>query len=135
MSKYVDRAKELRPDGPFHYTCCSATLVPFAEDLGLPEETLRRLGTNFAGGERRGATCGAVAAGLMLLGLFGIDDPLITADYYNRLKANHDGYLDCADLLRINKEKGGAKKPHCDAMVFECVDLAETMLKEIGVLK
>lgn len=134
MSQYVDRAKELRPDAPPHYSCSRATLVPFAKDLGLPEETLYKLGSNFAGGERRAATCGAVAAGLMLLGLFGVEDPAVIADYYNRIKANHDGYLDCANLLRINKENGGEKKPHCDAMIFECVELVETILKEQGIL-
>ena len=43
-----------------------------------------------------------------------------------------EGMLDCADLLRKNKELGREKKPHCDDMVFECVTLAEQILREKG---
>ena len=42
--------------------------------------------------------------------------------------------LDCADLLRRNKELGGEKKPHCDGLVFECVSLVEKILREQGKL-
>ena len=34
----------------------------------------------------------------------------------------------CADLLWMNAERGGEKKPHCDAMVFEAVELLEDIL-------
>ena len=40
--------------------------------------------------------------------------------------------MDCASLLRVNKEQGREKKPHCDDMVFECVALVEALLKENG---
>ena len=42
--------------------------------------------------------------------------------------------LECADLLKRNAEKGLPKKPHCDAMVYEVVDLVETILKEKGTM-
>ena len=86
---------------------------------------------NFAGGLRRAAACGAITGGLIVLGLFGIDDP--TA-YYQALRMNHEGMLDCADLLKRNKELGGERKPHCDALVFECVTLVEKILREYGKL-
>ena len=35
-------------------------------------------------------------------------------------------------LLKINKEQGREKKPHCDDMDFECVALVEEILKEKG---
>ena len=38
--------------------------------------------------------------------------------------------LDCADLVKRNKEMGREKKPHCDALVFECVSLVEKILRE-----
>ena len=74
------------------------------------------------------SACGAITAGIIVLGVFGIEP----AEYYQALRANHDGMLDCADLLRRNKELGREKKPHCDAMVFECVELAEKILRENG---
>ena len=73
-------------------------------------------------------------SGLMVLGLFGANDPALIGYYYRRLREKHDGMLNCADLLRVNKERGGLKKPHCDAMVRECVALAEEILRESGKL-
>ena len=78
------------------------------------------------------SVCGAITGGLMALGLWGLEDPKTIGEYYRRLKASHDGLLDCASLLRVNKEQGREKKPHCDDMVFECVALVEALLKENG---
>jgi hypothetical protein len=89
---------------------------------------------NFGGGMRMAATCGAITGGLMAMGLYGVDDPKVIGDYYRVLRASHDNLLNCADLLRVNKEQGGEKKPHCDAMVFECVELVESILREQGKL-
>ena len=129
MSKYLDRAKELRAIVTPHYNCAQSVVMPFAEDAGLTEEQARAAFTNFGGGLKRGATCGAVCGGLAVLGLFGIDDPGV---FYRAFQANHEGMLNCADLLRKNREMGREKKPHCDAMVFECVELAEKILRENG---
>ena len=62
----------------------------------------------------------------------GVEDAGTVGEYYRLLKDRHDGMLDCADLLRKNKELGREKKPHCDDMVFECVTLAEQILREKG---
>ena len=43
--------------------------------------------------------------------------------------------LECADLLRRNKELGGERKPHCDALVFEVVELVEKLLRKAGKLE
>ncbi|MDD3369294.1 MAG: C-GCAxxG-C-C family protein [Lachnospiraceae bacterium] len=128
MSKYEERAKCLRADETFQYNCAQAVIIPFAEDAGLTEEAAQRITANFGGGMKRAATCGSIAGGLMVLGLFGVDDPKTVAKYYAKLKERHQDYLDCANLLRLNKEQGGEKKPHCDAMVYECVELVEEIL-------
>lgn len=130
MSKYLDRTKELRASTEIHYNCAQSVIVPFAEDAGISEELAMKLGVNFGGGMKRASVCGAVTGGLMVLGLFGVDDVQTVREYHRRLKENHGGFLDCADLLRINKEKGGEKKPHCDDMVYECVTLVEALIKE-----
>lgn len=132
MSKYVERAKELRAIVEVHYNCAQSVVVPFAKDAGISEEAAMKISANFGSGMKRASVCGAITGGLMVLGLFEVDDPKTIGEYYSRLKLNHEGYLDCADLLRINKEKGKEKKPHCDEMVYECVALVEQILKSKG---
>jgi hypothetical protein len=34
----------------------------------------------------------------------------------------------CADLLRVNAQRGGNKKEHCDGMVFEAIEILEELL-------
>ena len=131
MSKYLDRTRALRATAVPHYNCGQAVVVPFAEGAGLTEEQAMGICANFGGGLKRASACGAITGGLVVLGLFGIDNP---SEYYQALRANHDGMLDCADLLRRNKELGGEKKPHCDALVYECVSLVEKLLRERGKL-
>lgn len=130
MSKFSEKAKELRAIQEPHYNCAQAVLIPFAEEIGISEEAANRVAANFGAGMKMAATCGSIAGGLMVLGLFGVDDPKTISDYYRRLKDAHNGKLNCADLLAINKEQGGEKKPHCDSMVYECVDLVEEILRE-----
>ena len=131
MSRYLDRAKELRAITVPHYNCGQSVVLPFAEDAGLTEEQAMGICANFGGGLKRAAACGAMTGGLVVLGLFGIDNPNA---YYQALRDSHEGMLDCADLLRRNKEMGGERKPHCDALVFEVVMLVEKILREQGKL-
>lgn len=132
MSKYLDRAKELRAIIEPHYNCGQSVVLPFAADVGLTEAQAMGICANFGGGLKRAAACGAITGGLVVLGLFGIDDP---KEYYQALRANHEGMLDCADLLSRNKALGGEKKPHCDALVYECVSLLERILRERGLIQ
>ena len=134
MSKLLERAKELRADQTKHYNCAQGALIPFAEELGIDAETAYQFAANFGGGMKRAATCGAITGGLMALGLYGVEDPAAIGGFYRRLKENHQGCLDCGDLLRMNQENGGSKKEHCDNMVYECVELVEEILRERGLL-
>ena len=134
MSIYLEKAKELRAITEVHYNCAQSVIVPFAELAGLTEQQAYRTAANFGSGMKMAATCGAITGGLMVLGLCGIDDGQTINDYYARLRNNHDGFLNCADLLRINKERGGARKPHCDGMVYECVEIVEEILRDHGVI-
>lgn len=130
MSKFLDRAKELRMDPEVHYNCAQSVLIPFAEEKGLSKELANMVSANFGSGMKMAGTCGAITGGLMALGLYGVEEKNDIIAYYRALRAKHDGYLDCANLLRINKENGGAQKPHCDGMVYECVELVESILKD-----
>ncbi|MBQ8554368.1 MAG: C_GCAxxG_C_C family protein [Clostridia bacterium] len=132
MSKILDRAKELRAIVTPHYNCGQSVILPFAETLGMDEDTVMRFGANFGRGMKGGALCGAIAGGLVVLGLYGVEDPVSTATFYKRLRASHPEGLDCATLLRLNVERGGERKPHCDAMVYEVITIVEDMLREMG---
>ena len=134
MSIYLERAKGLRISETRHYNCAQSVLVPFADVLGMEEEKLYNLGTHFGSGMRMGATCGAITGALMVLGLAGADDSAALQKLYGTLRENHDGLMNCADLLRVNKEKGGEKKKHCDDMVYECTALAEEILRERNII-
>lgn len=131
MSKYLDRARALRAIVTPHYNCGQSVVIPFAADAGLTEAQALGICANFGGGLKRGSACGAITGGLVVLGLFGIDNP---AEYYRQLREQHEGMLDCAELLRKNRELGREKKPHCDALVYECVELVEALLRESGKL-
>ena len=135
MSNYLDDSRALRADEKKLCNCAQGVVVPFAETAGIDREAAYRVAANFGGGMKRAATCGAVTGGLMALGLLGADDPATISEYHRRIKENHAGCLECADLLRINREQGGNKKEHCDGMVFECVQLVEELLRERGKIK
>ncbi len=134
MSKILDRAHELRAIVTPHYNCGQSVALPFAEVLGMPEATIMSLLANFGRGMKGGALCGAIAGGLVALGMYGIEDPVSTATFYKRLRANHPEGIDCAVMLKLNAERGSERKPHCDALVYEVVSLVEEMLREAGKL-
>lgn len=134
MSKYMERAKELRASTAPHYNCAQSVVMPFAEDAGFDEEKAMRICANFGSGLKRGSACGAITGGLAVLGLFGIEDAAAVGGYYQALRENHEGMLDCADLLRRSRELGKEKKAHCDALVYECVSLVEQILAERGII-
>ena len=131
-SRFLEKAKQLRAITEIHYNCAQSVTVPFAEVVGLDEDTMYRMGANFGGGMKMAATCGAVTGALMVLGLAGLDEVAMLKEVYKKVRDNHEGYLDCADLLRINTEKGLPKKPHCDAMVYELVEITEELLRRYG---
>lgn len=69
--------------------------------------------------------CGAVTSALMVLGAKGIDDPSIIRNFKKKIMDNHNGNINCADLLKANIEKGGNKKDHCDGMIKEAIELID----------
>ncbi|MGN0362402.1 MAG: C-GCAxxG-C-C family protein [Bilifractor sp.] len=136
MGKYLERAKCLRNDPALHYNCAQAVVMSFAGDegSGISEQTARAVTANFGSGMKMASVCGAITGGLMVLGLYGIDDPASVGLFYRHFRENHDDMLDCGSLLRVNKEKGGSRKEHCDGMVYESVSLLEQMLQERGLI-
>ena len=135
MSKYIARAKELRAIVTPHYNCGQAVLLPFTEEMGLPNDLVMRFAANFGGGMKTGALCGAVAGGVTALALHGLSTPEDTAAYYARVRETHSESIDCKLLLQRNAEAGNEKKPFCDGLVYECVSIVEDMLRKAGKIE
>ncbi len=121
--EYLAKARELRDDPNVHYSCAQAVLVTFAEDFGLTAEQAFRIGANLGSGMKIGSVCGVVTGGLIVMGLAGKDSQQEAAAFSKAISDLHEGNLMCSDLLRINAERGGSRKPHCDGMVYETVEL------------
>lgn len=117
----------LRTDPQAHCNCCQAVLMAFRDECGLTEEEAMRLGAHFGSGMRHGSTCGAVTSALMVLGLAG-KGPDEATQFMRRFREKN-GALDCAALLRMAKENGEERKPHCDRLVFDAVEILEDLLK------
>ena len=129
---HIEKAKELRAIITPHYNCAQAVVIPFAQEAGLTDEQAYNIARNFGAGMKMGSVCGGITGGLMVLGLFGVDDPATIKAYYKHFTDHHDGLLNCKDLLAVSAKKGEVKKTHCDGMVYEAIMAVETILKEKG---
>lgn len=138
MSKYTDLALERRsqfsPDGRPIYNCCQAVVTVFAADAGYDESAAMQTATYFRGGMQIGSVCGAITGSLMALGLAGVDDPSVPNMVFQRLKANHDGMINCKDLLKASAERGEVKMQHCNGLISECISIVEDIFREKGKL-
>lgn len=128
MGKFVERAKELRLIKDPYYNCFQGVTIPFAEELGYNHEHIHALGRGFGWGHMIGSTCGAIAGGIAVLGMYKKDDKETCKEYYRRVREAHDGMTNCTDLLKANTAKGGNRREHCDGMIFECIEILEDML-------
>lgn len=129
MGNYLERCRELRADTTRHYGCAQAVFIPFAEEMGIDTETAYNLSAHFRAGMLQGEVCGAVTGALMALGLAG-SAPKSATELMNRVRNNHENMIYCRDLLKKWHGAGHPdRKPHCDAMCFECVKLVEELLE------
>ena len=134
MTEMMKRSHALRHDTTTHYNCAQAVLIPFAEKKGISAAQATAITANFGSGMRAGLTCGAITGGLMALGLYDAGDAEASAEFMRRMKDLHGGLSDCRDLLREEVHSPAEKKPHCDGMVYEAVEIVEEMLMARGLL-
>ena len=134
MTEMMERSHALRDDTTTHYNCAQAVFIPFAEKKGLSSAQAQAITANFGGGMRAGLTCGAITGGLMALGLYDAGDAEASTEFMRRMKSLHGGLSDCCDLLREEVHGPAEKKPHCDGMVYEAVEIVEEMLTARGLL-
>lgn len=111
---------DLRADTQVHYNCAQSVMVPFAGDLGITREQAYDMMLNFGGGMGCGATCGALVGALAALGGLGLPQEK-RLELIERFRAEN-GAIDCATLLEAAYGRGEEKKPHCDGVVYRCVD-------------
>lgn len=130
MSKYLERAKEIRAIVEPHHNCAQSVIMTFNRDTDISDDIAYRMAAHFGGGMKNGSVCGVVTGALMTFGLFGLDSPELAQATFKFFKEKHNDMLMCTDLLRENAAKGGQKKPHCDALVYEMVEFVESVLKE-----
>lgn len=130
------------------YNCAQAVAVAFADVFPGGAEEAVRLACGFGGGLGRAQeTCGAVAAGVLVLGARhgrGLDDPKSRAEEtYACVRcllanfAGHHGSCRCRDLLDgcdIQTEAGqlayraaGYSAGRCEGFIREVVAAVETM--------
>lgn len=134
MTEIMKRSHALRDDTTTHYNCAQAVFILFAEKKGISAAQATAITANFGSGMRAGLTCGAITGGLMALGLYGVDDAEASAEFMRRMKDLHGGLSNCRDLLREEVHSPAEKKPHCDGMVYEAVEIVEEMLTARGLL-
>ncbi len=111
MNKHIEKAMELRNETPMVNNCAQTIMRVYADELGIDENLCAAIGCNFGGGMKCGGTCGAITAGLMVLGAKGVDSPMAVQQFRKGIAEKHDGMTDCADLLRANAQKAGIKDP------------------------
>lgn len=128
MSRYLEKAKEVRAIVSPHYNCAQGVLVAFADAMGVDKETAYRMGANFGAGMRFGSVCGAITGGLMVLGMLNAGEE-ISGEFMKIMRNHHDNQVNCVELLRSMKERGEEKKAHCDGMVFEAVEVITDLMK------
>ena len=125
MNKHVEKATKIRNEVSSKNNCAQTLMRVYADEIGMTEDTAADIGCNFGGGMKCGSVCGAITAGLMILGAKGIDQPMKINEFRKQMSEMHGGMTDCADLLRRNAANGGNKKEHCDRMIFDAIDLID----------
>ncbi|MBE6757420.1 MAG: C_GCAxxG_C_C family protein [Ruminococcaceae bacterium] len=140
MSIKGQKARELFEQG---YNCAQAVAGAFADEMGLPLETVVRMVSGFGGGMGRlREVCGAFSGAVFVMSvLYGYDDAAANEEKM-RLYADiqglaasfrkQNGSLICRELLetRASAATASGHNPLCGDMVESAAALTETFLKE-----
>ena len=129
------------------YNCCQAVVLAFKNEIGLPEETLKKLAIGFGGGlARQRLTCGAVSGMALVLGALKSDGSDKGYIYSLIQKACEEfkaetGSLICGELLsgEILKDKSPIpaertaeyyKKRPCAELCYLAAEIAEKYINQ-----
>lgn len=143
MSILSEQAAEKFGQG---YNCAQAVLSSFSEKYGMKQEDAYRIATGFGGGIRCGEVCGAVAGGVLVVGLkYGNDTQEEgntkwlcyekTVEFTNIFQ-KRKGSIVCRELLDCNigepekmkfANETGLFKRVCPGMIKEAVEILEEL--------
>ena len=129
MSSRQERAVELKSrTGDAHYNCAQAVACVFADEAGLSEDTLRKLGACFGlGMGTMEATCGALCGAQMVQGLVKFHGKPVRNDAAELYKAFTEkcGGSICRELKGVGT---GKVLCSCDDCVRNAVEILENTL-------
>lgn len=134
-----DKGKQARALFEQGYNCAQSVASAFAEEVGLPFETMLRLASPFGGGiGRTRGTCGAISAIMMILGLReGYSSPAddqakkelyVKVQKLIRQFREEKGSILCRDLLGLDEDENDPtpeKRTPQYYMSRPCSDLVE----------
>ena len=110
------------------YNCAQAVLCAFADKTGLPEGTLKKLGAGFGAGMGcLEATCGALCAAEMLLGIAAYTGKPVLRD----AAAMHRQFQERCGASLCKNLKGrdtGVVLCECDDCIRNAAEISESML-------
>ena len=121
----AEQAVERKHSG---FNCCQSVVLSYAKEIGLPEETLAKLASGFAGGMgNREGVCGALNGAVMVLGLLndGSVKPVKAAKEAQLAFREKTGAILCKDIKGIET---GVALCACDDCVRNAVEIVEKAL-------
>ena len=126
------------------YNCSQVVMMHFVDKTGIDLEIAKNISQPFELGHYNASTCGAVVAGLMVLGLLkgGMDDDskvdLIKSSHIFTSKFKEQmGAINCVDLLGMNVNEGnniskafeeGKIQTICPKAIFTAIEILEEMI-------
>jgi C_GCAxxG_C_C family probable redox protein len=131
-----------------NFNCAQSVFSTFAPELGLDEETARKIATPFGGGlSHMREVCGAVAGALMVIGLrhgMSEDDDLqakersyaLAREFATRFTAKHES-INCQKLIGYDlgnseeyarAEADGVYERICRNVVRDAVEILEDIM-------
>ena len=128
------------------YNCCQAVVLAFKDEMGITEETLKKLSIGFGGGlARQRLTCGAVSGMAIVLGALKSDGKDKGYIYSLIQRACEEfkaetGSIICAEMLsgEVLKDKSAIpeertaeyyKKRPCADLCYLAAEIAEKYIK------
>lgn len=116
---------------------CSESMIKWAIDEGLVDESALPLATSFAGGIGVGCLCGAVAGAQLIIGSqFGRDNKFgnenlaraKAREFMQKFMEKHKATC-CRVLTRGMEFNSPYRKEHCTNMVDECEKLVKELVQ------
>lgn len=123
----VEQAMERKQNG---FNCCQSVLLTYADRIGLPEATLAKLASGFAGGGgTREGVCGALNGAVMVLSLLnnGSKPPMKVARAAQIAFREKTGAILCKEIKGVET---GVELCDCIDCVRNAAEIVEEMLKE-----